>query len=337
MDAEPVIIDGSRCAEIVQRLSEKLKAYYVFPDVAEQICKYLQKHLENGAYSDFTEGNLLALALTMDLQEVSQDEHLWVRWHPEPLPDHEGPLRQNQEWMDERSQEAKLDNFGFHKAERLPGNVGYIDIRSFSRAEWGAATAMAAMNFLAETSALIIDMRRCEGGYADMIALVCSYLFDEEPVHLNSIYWREEDSTQQYWTQPDLPGKRYGNKPVYALISKATFSGGEECAYDLQSRQRATLIGEKTGGGANPGASYRLNSHFEAFIPVGRAINPITHKNWEGTGVIPDILVPQEQAFKTAYRLALKSVIESTVEPAREPFASLVKEVQNALEGIEAG
>jgi hypothetical protein len=335
MDTNQLIIDTTTHTEIVQSLSTKLKAYYVFPDIAEQICMHLQEHLEDGDYTEFTEGEFLALALTVHMQEVSQDEHLWVRWHPDPLPDHEGPLRQNQEWMDERRQEAELDNYGLHKVERLPGNVGYLDVRKFHRAEWGGDTAVAAMNFLANAKALIIDLRTCQGGHPGMVALISTYLFGEEPVHLNSIYWRDEDGTQQYWTLPHVPGKRFGDKPVYVLTSKDTFSGGEEFAYDLKTRQRATLVGETTGGGAHPGASYRLHPHFEAFIPIGQAINPVTYENWEGKGVVPHIPVPPDQALQVAYRLALESIIEGIGEPASGPSGQLLKEAQAALEEIE--
>lgn len=252
MDAKQALIDKNTHSEIIRSLTEKLKAYYVFPEIAEQISSRLQKGLEEGEYSDLTSGKLLALALTMHMQEVSNDEHLWVRWHPEPLPDHESSLRHNQDWIDMQRQEAKLDNFGLHKVERLPGNVGYIDIRKFHKAEWGGETAAFAMNFITNTDALIIDLRKCQGGYPSMVSLISSYIFGGEPVHLNSIYWHEEDFSQQYWTLPFIPGKRFGEKPVYALTSKVTFSAGERFAYNLKTRQRATLIGEKTDGGAHP-------------------------------------------------------------------------------------
>jgi len=335
MDTRQVVIDTTTHTEVVQSLSEKLRAFYVFPDVAEQICTCLQTHLEDGEYADITEGEFLALALTMHMQEVKQDEHLWVRWHPEPLPDQDGPLRQNQEWVDEQRQGAELENYGFHKVERLPGNVGYVDIRYFHRPSWGGDTAVAAMSFLANASALIIDLRQCTGGYPSMVALISSYLFGEEPVHLNSVYWRDDDVTQQYWTLPYIPGKRFNDKPVCVLISRDTFSGGEEFAYNLQARQRATLVGEKTDGGAHPGASYRLHPHFEVFIPVGRAINPVTNKNWESSGVVPDIPASQEQALKVAYRMALTSIIESIGEPASGPFGLLLEEAQATLEDID--
>jgi retinol-binding protein 3 len=336
MSMEPHdIIDTTTQAEIVHNLIEKLKACYIFPAVAEQICLCLQKHLEDGDYTDITEGDFLALALTVHMQETNHDEHLWVRWHAEPLPEDEDSLRLSPEWQDERKLEASLDNYGLHKVERLPGNVGYIDIRKFPRPAWGGDTAAAAMNFLAHMNALIIDLRQCLGGYPGMIALISSYLFGEEPVHLDSIYWRDENLTQQYWTLPYIPGKRFGDKPIYVLISKTTFSGGEGFAYILQVRKRATIIGEKSDGGAHAGASYRIHPHFEVFIPIGRAINPITGTNWQGCGVTPDIAVPQEQALQAAYTLALKAVIEAIGEPGSTPYSQLLKEAQAALKHHE--
>jgi len=331
MDTTPVVIDSTTHTELVRSLSEKLKACYIFPDIAEEICTRLQKHHADGEYADITDGEFLAFALTMHLQEVNHDEHLWVRWHPEPLPDDDRPLRYNPEWVAERQQEARLGNYGLHKVERLPGNVGYLDIHYFHRPAWGGDTAVAAMNFLANVNALIIDLRKCTGGYPGMVALISSYLFGEESMHLGSIYWREEDVTQQYWTLPYVPGKRFADKPVYVLTSKTTFSAGEGFAYDMRSRQRATLIGEKTDGGAHPGASYRLHSHFEVFIPVGRAINPVSEANWEGSGVTPDVLVPQEQAFKVAYNMALQSVIGGLGEAPSGALKALAEEAQAAL------
>lgn len=168
-----------------------------------------------------------------------------------------------------------------------------------------------------------------------MVALISSYLFGEEPVHLNSIYWRDEDATQQYWTLPYVSGKRLDDKPVYVLTSRDTFSGGEEFAYNLQTRQRAILVGETTGGGAHPGASYRLHPHFEAFIPVGRAINPISQENWEGRGVVPDISISAEEALDVAYGMALESVIASVGSAESGPFRLLLEEAELALEKME--
>lgn len=329
------VIDSATHNELVKNLSEKLKAYYVFPSIAEEICVRLQNHLDEGDYGEITDGEILANVLTHHIQEVNQDKHLIVRWYPEPLPDEEGPMQLNQGWMDEWRQLAQFDNYGLHKAERLPGNVGVLDIREFHAASWGDDTAVAAMNFLANTEILIIDLRNCRGGDPDMIALLSSYLFGEELVHLNSLYWRAEDVTDQYWTLPYVPGKRFGDKPVYVLIGKDTFSGGEEFAYNLKTRNRAILVGETTKGGDHPGSPYRLHSHFDVFMPNGRAIDPITGTNWEGIGVTADISTPQERAFQMAYSLALKSILEKYGKATSRSFNLIREEVHAALKNLE--
>jgi hypothetical protein len=323
-------------AELVCSLAENLRANYIFPEVAEQICACLQKHLDDGEYADITEGEFLAFALTLHMQEVNHDEHLWVRWHTEPLPDDDGQLRLNPQWQEEQRWKARLDNHGVHKVERLPGNVGYIDIHYFHRPEWAGDTVAAAMNFVAGADALIIDLRQCTGGFPATIALFCSYLFGDKPILVSSIYWRDEDHVQEFWTTSQIPGKRFGNKLVYTLISKVTFSAGEGFASILQSRKRAILLGDKTDGGANAGASFRLHPHFEVFIPIGRTIDPLTKSNWEGTGITPDISIPQEQAFKAAYQKALKSILASIGESPTEPFKSLAEEAQTALKELTA-
>jgi C-terminal processing protease CtpA/Prc len=165
------------------------------------------------------------------------------------------------------------------------------------------------MNLLAHTDALIIDLRRCRGGDPAMVALLCSYLFDDD-VHLNDLYHRADDSTAQFWTSPYVPGSRFGGtKPLYVLTSSTTFSGAEELTYNLQQRRRATVIGETTRGGAHPVRAYRVDAHLRATVPIARAINPVSGTNWEGTGVTPDVEVPAEGAFEVAYRGALEHVL----------------------------
>jgi hypothetical protein len=331
LDNPELFLDIDSQKVVINALSEKLRAYYVYPDIAEQIVVHLRNSLDKGEYSDISDGELFALALTMHMQEVNHDEHLWVRWHPESLPDFEGQLRLDQEWQEAQKLRASLDNFGVYQLERLPGNIGHMDIRYFHRATWGADTIRAAMSFVTDMNALIIDLRECTGGYPDMIALFSSYLFEGPPIHLNSIYWRDEEFTQEYWTRSDIPGRRFVGKSVYILVSKMTFSAGESFASILQTRQRARVIGEKTGGGAHPGASYRIHPHFEAFIPVGRAFDPLTGKDLEGIGVLPDICLPQEHAFLAAYHLALNGILEAVDGSLSEPSKALVEEARTAF------
>src|SRR5207253_8430372 len=155
---------------------------------------------------------------------------------------------------------------------------------------------------LADTDALIIDLRDNGGGQPRMVAYIASYLFDKR-MHLNDLYERRTNSTQEFWTR-DVPGRKFGGtKPVYLLTSKRTFSGAEEFSYDLQSLGRATIIGETTGGGAHPTQQFRIDDRFVIGVPFARAINPITKTNWEGGRVASDVRVPAADALETARRL----------------------------------
>ena len=165
------------------------------------------------------------------------------------------------------------------------------------------STAIAAMNFLANVDAIIIDLRENGGGDPKMIALVSTYLFSK-PTHLNDLWERKGSITQQYWTLPYVPGKRLDDKLAYVLTSKRTFSGAEEFSYNLKTLKRATIVGETSGGGAHPVSGYRIDDRFMIGVPFARAINPITHTNWEGTGVEPDVKVSAADALSTAQKLA---------------------------------
>ncbi len=334
MNASHTEIDTLTRVEVIHRLLEKVRACYIFPEVGEKICERLQKRLDDGDYEGISEGDFFAYALTTHLQEVNHDEHLWVRWHAQPLPEHDGQLRQNPAWQAEREMEARLDNYGLHRLERLPGNVGYLEVRYFHRPEWGGASVTAAMVFLAHTNALILDLRGCLGGFPGMVAQVCGCLFSQ-PVPLARIEWHDDGTTQEFCANPEGTPQPLAEVPVYVLTSQRTFSAGEMCAAVLQSRKRAVVVGEKTDGGAHPGASYRLHAHFEAFIPIGRVTDPVTGGDWEGVGVTPDIAIPQQHALQAAYNMALKAILANLGNSPGGPHKALANEAQEALRELE--
>ena len=327
------VLEESTRAEVIEGVLSKLHAYYVFPEVAQAIEQAIRRRESLGEYDTITSGPQLARLLTAHLQEVSHDKHLHVVYFAEPQPVREGGEPSPEE-REEFRQFAALHNFGFEKVERLAGNIGYLDVRGFFPPEFASETAIAAMNFLANASALIIDLRQNGGGHPAMVALLSSYLFTQ-PTHLNDLYWRDGDRTEQYWTLPYVPGRRDQTRPVYILTSAHTFSGAEEFCYNLKNLKRATLIGETTGGAAHPGGGYPVTEHFGVGIPTGRAINPITGTNWEGTGVLPDVEVPAEVAFKVAHLAALKKVLEAAGENVTGPLLSVVEEARTTLQELE--
>ncbi|AWS48464.1 S41 family peptidase [Streptosporangium sp. 'caverna'] len=313
----------------IETLSAHLVEHYVFPEVAAEVVKVLQGRLAEGAYADISGDEAFAAAVTDDLQSVNGDKHLRLLHSATEVPVAD-PFD-----AELYRAEVSLSGYGFTKVERLAGNVGYIDTTMFHWAALAGDRAAAAMTLVADTDALVFDVRRNRGGSPGMVAFICSYFFDfDYPTHLNSIYHRATDALDQSWTLPYVPGPRFGpDKPIWVLTSSMTFSGAEELAYDLQTRERATIVGERTRGGANPGTRYRVGPHLKSSVPSGQAVNPVTGDNWEGTGVTPDVAVEAEEAFERAYALALRHVLSLGEEGARHQVATEAREALAGLRG----
>jgi retinol-binding protein 3 len=332
-------IDAATRAALIDSAIKNLNEAYVFPEVAKKMEQALRERVANKEYDNVTSARRMAEKLTTDLQAVSHDKHLRVRYSHEAIAERQNAEEPTAEEIEQFKTFLRQMNYGFEKVERLPGNVGYLDLRGFNPAAFAADTGAAAMNFLANTDALIIDLRRNGGGDPAMVAFLTSYIFGDEPVHLNDLYFRPEDTTHQWWTLPHVPGKRFGDKKeVYVLTSKRTFSAAEEFTYNLKNLKRATIIGETTGGGAHPGGGRRLGAHFQMFVPSGRAINPISKTNWEGTGVEPDVKVPAEQALKVAQIAALGKLIDKETNPERKDAMKVALDAaQKELDELKKG
>lgn len=313
--------------DTIAAVLRELPAKYVFPDRTAAAVAAVRERQDRGEYAAITTGRALAEALTRDINEIIKDAHFSVRFSPTRLPPREQADKPTAEELAEYARVERRVNGGFEKVERLPGNIGYLEVRSFAFTRRGFDAAAAAMAFLAETDALIVDVRRNGGGDPNMVAALTTWFF-AEPVHLNDIYSREDDATRQYWTLPGVPGRRYVDREIYVLTSKKTGSGAEEFAYNLQQLRRATIVGETTWGGANPGDVVRLNDHFSAFVPTGAAINPISKTNWEGVGVKPD----RATAADDALRVAQVEILEKKI--AAEQDAGLKRELEQRLQEL---
>lgn len=330
-------IDAKTRQEVIDSILSNLNDSYVFADVAKKMEENVRNRVKNKEYDLITSAKAFAVKLTEDLQSVSKDKHLRVRYSYQAIPVREKRDKPTEQEEADYRNYLKRINYGFEKVERMQGNIGYIDLRGFTDPELGAETVAAAMTFVNGTDSLIIDLRNNGGGDPAMVALICSYLFGDKPVHLNDLFFREGNRTEEFWTKPNVLGKKYGDRDVYVLTSNRTFSGGEEFANNLKVLKRATIVGETTGGGANPGGVFRINEHFGVFIPVGRAINPITKTNWEGTGVTPDVAVPKDQALKTAYLLALNKSFNTTKdENMKKVLKVLIDQNQKELDEMKA-
>ncbi|MCK7478513.1 MAG: S41 family peptidase [Candidatus Moduliflexus flocculans] len=316
--AAPPTLDAARKQAVVDEIATVFNKNYIFAETARKVEETLRAKLKAGDFDKFDAAPAFAQAVSAVILDVSKDRHTGFAYNParaEDIRRLEGQSEEEARKVRERElEEARRENFGFRKVERLAGNIGYLDFRVFYSPADAGPTAVAAMNFLAHCDAIIVDLRQNGGGDPAQVQLISSYFF-EEPAHLNDLYARAADRTWNYWTLPFVPGDKAAKADLYVLTSTRTFSGAEEFSYNLQNLKRATIIGETTGGGAHPTDAMIVQRDFILRVPFARAINPVSKTNWEGTGVTPDIAVPAAEAFDKAYALALEKLAAKASDP----------------------
>jgi retinol-binding protein 3 len=325
-------IDAAYRARILDGVAEKFGEGYFNEERASFVGAQLRSPAVRATYDTATTAASLSAMLTADLQRWSADRHprLVFSVQPRPMP---RAGKQSPALQDAEDESARSRNFGFHALERLTGNIGYLEIGRFDEIGRFEAPALAgptlaaAMQFLQNTDALIIDLRGNGGGRADMVALMTSY-FLEEQTRLLTLERRNRDESDQVWSASYVPGPRYLGKPVYVLTSKRTFSAAEGLTYDLKHFASATIVGEKTRGGANPGMFQQIDEHFAVFVPSARVVHAATGTNWDADGITPDVAVDVAEAKHTAHRLALERLIAGKNDVSR---AAMWNEALNEL------
>ncbi|SDR04611.1 N-terminal domain of Peptidase_S41 [Chryseobacterium soldanellicola] len=313
IDAQTTISETEKI-EVVNAVSKTMINSYVFPDIGLNMGKLITGNLKKKVYASFTDPVEFASKLTQDLFSVSHDKHIRVFFDPEWV-SAARKANSKQDSLDILYRDLpiwKKENFGFKEIKILPGNIGYLKLDGMMDIKFGGETGVAAMNFLSNADALIIDFRENRGG-SNMGTLVASYLFDGEPVQLAELHLRENNKIIQEWTLPHVPGKRMPNTPVYILTSNITFSAAEAITQRLKVLKRAIIIGEKTAGGAHITEQRAATNRFTVFVPYGRSIgDPTKDTDWEGVGVIPDIETKSEEAFNTAYITSLENLLKTS-------------------------
>jgi hypothetical protein len=285
----PAPLDAATRQAVVTGLAAALRNLYVFPEVGDRAAAKVEAQAKAGAYDGLADPRAFADLLTADLAGVAHDKHLRVMVPGGPPPEGRGP--------------PPRAEAGVVRADLLAGDIGYLEVSGFPPKAAFKPAIDRAMAALAGTRALIIDLRRNGGGAPDGVNYLVSFFVDPaKPMHVNDIVNRTPNTqtfqTTTFWSVATPTG--YLNKPVYVLTGARTFSGGEGFAYDMKTHKLGVLVGETTGGGANPGGVVPLPDGLGVFVPRGRSQSPITGTNWEGVGVAPDLAVPAATALHVA-------------------------------------
>lgn len=307
----------------IRTIVDEINVSYIDPEKVKDLAPALQSAQLGKPMSD----EVFAKKITAILAALTKDPHLKLMYSAEPAAERRAATPTPSD-IARRDAALRAQNYGIERVERLPGNIGYLKTRFFASATASANAIGAAMTLLANSDALIIDLRENDGGASDAVPLLASYLLDER-VHLADIYTRKGNITEQQWTSPAVPGLRFGSKKdVVVLTSRSTFSAAEGLAFALRNQKRITLVGETTRGGAHPSRIKPISAHLALMVPTSTARDPVTLQDWEGIGVAPDIAVPAAEALTRAQILILTKLRSSKQDAAIE------SEIQARLEHL---
>lgn len=301
-----VLFAQSEYDKMRMEMSEKVKKNYVDSEMYKKVDSLLQSETEIKDFKILNEKDFAA-SLTQKLRTVTKDDHFFVKFLPNYDPKNEVNGKEEQK---QNNYHNSLENFGFENVQRLEGNIGYINFKGFAEKKSSAKTLESAMNFVANTNSLIIDLRENGGGDNEMLLLFCSYFFDKK-TELYTTYSRNTGKTEYNNTESKVSGQKYLNKNIYILTRKKTFSAGEALAYFLQEHQLAKVVGQTTGGAANPVEPFVIQNKYLFLVPSGKITSSLSHKNWNHVGVKPDYEVKPEDALTKAHGIALKEILKN--------------------------
>ncbi|MCX6205190.1 MAG: S41 family peptidase [Bacteroidetes bacterium] len=310
--------------ELINSISDSLNRHYIFPDKAENISTYLHKQLRINAYTNLLKDpQKLEKQIAKDIRSVYSDPHLRVQFDPGFNP--QVAYHPTVEELQKVKKYWKDNNYSFKKLEVLPGNIGYLSFNLFvDDIKAAKPTIKAALSFLANTDAIILDLRENMGGDPNMVSQVESYFFTQK-TEMNSLINRSNNDTIFMYADPFKSDSLSLSMPVYILTSQHTFSGAEDFCYGMQVAKRALIVGETTGGGAHPQMPFSVNQGFVMYIPFARSLNPITHTDWEGTGVNPDVKISASKALSKAQELIFRESLTRTNDPkAKNKYLYLI-------------
>ncbi|MBG8556123.1 S41 family peptidase [Hymenobacter guriensis] len=182
---------ATQVRHLLDSLELRLKTNYVFPDKATFISKHLRSQVKKHTYASLAkEPEKLAVQIQADIYTAHRDPHMAVEYNP--------ALAQRIQRSDQESEEETLqfaqwekdNNFMFKKVELLPGNIGYFPFTIFvGQVKEAKPIIASALGFLANSSAIIIDLRENNGGQPEMVSQLESYFFKEK-TRMNSVVTR---------------------------------------------------------------------------------------------------------------------------------------------------
>ncbi len=320
----------SQQEEVINKLASNLEEAYVFEDKAIEMSEALKK----AKFSKDIE--MFSKEVNELLSNLAKDAHLQFLYDPTLFQELIDPIEsESAELIYE--EEVRFKNYGFREVKNLNGNIGYIKITECHEYEEAFKVAAAAMEFLKNSDAYIIDLRDNPGGSGKIGHFLGSYFFEhgDDRIYLTD-YCRKTDELTQGRVLFDIPGERRPEKPLYIVNNKNTGSAAEAFAYAMQAYKKAIIVGKPSYGGAHSGDDEPLAHGFIAFIPSGRVLSPVTNDNWEQIGVQPDINIdPKLAVYKIQSLLINQWILNDSLSSMKQTYFDWYSKYYEALLNTE--
>ena len=298
-------LDRQAQQEVVAHLKTALQQNYVFPDRIPAIAAELDKRVQAAPI----DGEPFATSLAQGLVKASNDLHFSVAFDPEEVAANRRMKATGESTTQAQRDSERAANFGYRDARRLDGGLAYVRFDFFADPQYAQDIAAGAMRFAEGAKGLIFDLRYNNGGVLEMAQFLMSYLYPAGKEQKFFDYYYTENGVRverSQWSLAAVPGQRSGTIPVVVLTGSTSFSAAEWMAFSLQRLGRATVIGERTAGGAHPVTRVPIDDRFMLQTPVGQIHDPVDGKDFEGVGVTPDLAVPASEAVLAAQKFLLQ-------------------------------
>lgn len=278
---------------VIRQSAQLLEQHYVYPDKGKLLAAaLLQKE------RDLTKGTdsvkVFAKAVTKLLRQTVQDGHIFLKFDPELVRELNAPRAKGDSAKDpfHYSERAANINYGFLEVKVLEGNIGYIRLAEINLSPQSVDVLKAAMTMVQHTQALILDLRD-NGGGGSAIGLVLEGYFVKAGTPLLEV--KNRNGKNEVMKAEALSGTRPYERPLYILVNDDTASAAEAIAFELQYMKRATIVGQRTAGGAHMNELYPANNRFLLSVSIAAPVFPGTSQSWELTGIQPDIVTTSRE------------------------------------------
>lgn len=209
----------------------------------------------------------------------------------------------------------------------LPGNIGHVALNSFEDNSV-ADQFVAAFDKIAETSALILDLRDNGGGNSGVGMRILATLIDK-PVSVT--FWQTRDYKPIFraWGRPiamlSVPGgdlepdpAHHYSKPIIVLISPRTFSAAEDFLVAFDQSGGGTIMGQPSAGSTGQPLTFKMPGGGSGRVCTWRGTYP-NGKQFLGIGVQPQTVVsPTLKDFRAGRDTVLEMAVAELKQRSKE-------------------